>query len=134
VPVDARVRCLRSFVTVFRDVLAPRCTPHLSHLDEPGAAALNAACYMWWDILPFAARPDEASGHVLGAAALDAMAEMLALDAIACQESALHGLGHWRHRWPAEVTRIVDAFLRRNPTARPELVAYAKAARAGCVQ
>jgi len=134
VPVDARVRCVRSFVPVFRTFLTPRCTPHLSHLDEPGAAALNGACYMWWDILPFMATPDDASGRTLGAAALETMREILAIDAIACQESALHGLGHWQRRWPVEVVRIVDAFLARSATARPELLAYARAARSGCVQ
>ena len=133
VPVDARVRCVRSFVPVFRTFLTPRCTPHLSHLDEPGAGALNVTCYMWWDLLPYGGDPANPTRRDLDAAALAVMADMLTLP-IACQESGLHGLGHWHAAYPREVEAAVDRFLAANPHARPELVAYAQSARAGCVQ
>jgi hypothetical protein len=65
--------------------------------------------------------------------ALQAMERILLLESIACQESALHGLGHWQRQCPDAVTVIIDRFL-KNATGRdPRLVAYAKSARCGCV-
>jgi len=61
------------------------------------------------------------------------MTNALALDSIACQESALHGLGHWHGAYPDEVEAIVDRFLAAHPTSRPELLTYARSARSGCV-
>jgi hypothetical protein len=49
VPLADRLRCVSAMFTVFEQIFVPRCTPFLSHLDEPGVAPLNSACYMWWD-------------------------------------------------------------------------------------
>jgi hypothetical protein len=134
VPLPDRVRCVRAFGTVFRDLFLPRCTPHLSHRDEPDCGALNAVCYMWWDLLPLIGAPEDRTRADLDRAALDVMTDELALPSVACQESALHGLGHWHRGYPREVESIVDAFLRAHGDSRPELMAYARSARAGCVQ
>src|SRR4051812_41501497 len=40
VPLAVQLRALQSFVSVFEQVMAQRCSPHLSHLDEPGANPL----------------------------------------------------------------------------------------------
>ena len=133
VALDARLRCVRALSVLYRELFAARCTPHLSHLDEPGAGELNGACYMWWDICPLYGAPDDPAHRELDRAALDVMTDALALDAIACQESALHGLGHWRHVYPREVEAIVDRFLAVHPSMRPELLSYARSARTGCV-
>jgi hypothetical protein len=89
---------------------------------------------MWWDLLPIAGAPGDPSRRTFDRAAVDVMADVLALDAVACQESALHGLGHWRSAYPDAVEAIVDRFLASATRARPELVAYARSARSGCVQ
>jgi hypothetical protein len=60
------------------------------------------------------------------------MAEVLEIDAVACRESALPGLGHWHLDHPEKVASLVDRFLVTHPAARPELLASAKAARSGC--
>jgi hypothetical protein len=130
---EKRVACLKSFSSVFEKLFAARCSPHLSHLDEKGAAPLNSACYMWWDILPLLAQPGVASHQAIDEAALEVMAEILAIDSPACQESALHGLGHWQSQYSAEVEQIIDRFLASDLKLRPELIAYAKSARGGCV-
>jgi hypothetical protein len=57
----------------------------------------------------------------------------LKIDSIACQESALHGLGHWELFYPAEVAEIVDQYLKENPNLRSELKNYALDAREGHV-
>jgi hypothetical protein len=134
VPLDDRVRCLRATTTLFRRFFAARCAPRLSHLDEPGCGPLETTCYMWWDLLPISGAPGDPGRVAFDRAALDVMADILAVDAVACQESALHGLGHWRSAYPDAVAAIVDRFLATQTGARPELLAYARSARAGCVQ
>lgn len=133
VPLPLRQRALRSFVPLFEQLMAARCTPVLSHLDEPGTSPLNAACYMWWDILPLHAAPD---GDPQNAGFTDdvfsVLGQLLAIPHDACRESALHGLGHWIF-YDAKGVAIIDAFLAREQNLRPELVAYAKAARTGCI-
>jgi hypothetical protein len=57
----------------------------------------------------------------------------LKIDSIACQESALHGLGHWELFYPTEVAEIVDQYLKENPSLRSELKNYALDAREGHV-
>ena len=131
VDLGLRIRALRSFVPVFEQVIAARCSPHLSHLDEQVANALNSACYMWWDIAPLRPAPGESQRVKFDREALGVMERILAIRHDACRESALHGLGHWSV-YP-EAQRIIDDFLAREKGLRPEVVAYAVAARKGMV-
>ena len=127
-PVAARRACLRSIYRVYKEIFAVRCTEALgSHSEESGK--LNTVCYMWWDIFPLynGARPE------LDATTLTVMERTLALPHMACQESSLHGLGHWQRADSARVQGIIDAFLATKKVRRPELLAYAQAARAGRV-
>ena len=133
VPEPARVGCVDAFPMVFARLFARRCSPHLGRLDEPGADPLNSACYMWWDLMPIGPNPTAPGRANLDSACLEAMRAILELDADACRESALHGLGHWHLGYPARVTTIIDEFLARTPNVRPELRAYALNARRGCV-
>jgi hypothetical protein len=133
VPITNRIRCVDSTASLFTKLFLPRCTANLSHLSEPATGPLNIVCYMWWDEFPCIALPGDPNFHTLQQHALQAMERILALDSIACQESALHGLGHWQRQYPAEVRAIIDRFL-DNPADRDaRLVAYAKSARCGCV-
>ncbi|SPP97640.1 protein of unknown function [Bradyrhizobium vignae] len=52
VPVEGRVRCVRSVASLFAKVFEPRCKPRLSHLSQAASNALNGICYMWWDAFP----------------------------------------------------------------------------------
>jgi hypothetical protein len=61
------------------------------------------------------------------------MEQILGLGSLACQESALHGLGHWQPQHASEVARIIDAFIMSQRELDPRLLAYAKAAQCGCV-
>ena len=88
---------------------------------------------MWWDIMPVYGGPILADRHALQFAALETMAKVLRLDSLPCQESALHGLGHWYSVFPEAVANLVDEFLSLNANARPELLAYARSARCGCI-
>ena len=133
IPVAAWVRCVRALITLFAQVFAPRCSPHLGHRDEPDTDPLNLACYMWWDLLPLPALPDGSGRAALHGACLDVLAATLDVDSAPCRESALHGLGHWTSHNPERVADIIDRFLAAYPGLRPELLAYARAARGGCV-
>jgi hypothetical protein len=134
VPLDARTACIEAFSTLFARLFQPRCEPVLSHLDEPGANPLNRICYMWWDIMPIGAATAPIPADPIHQGCLAEMRETLRLPNPACQESALHGLGHWAGAYPEFAAVTVDAYLAANPKLRPELVRYAQAARSGCIQ
>jgi hypothetical protein len=67
-----RQRAIRSIAVLFKRLFGPRCSAHLSHLDETGANPLNLVCYMWWDIFP-------THGHPTDPARADVDAELLAV-------------------------------------------------------
>jgi hypothetical protein len=133
VPVPLRLACVRTIRDLFERLFAAQCSNHLSHLDEPGAAPLNAVCYMWWDLFPSWGTPNDLESAPLDAAILSVMESCLALDSIACQESALHGFGHWHMHYPAFVEQVIDAYVARNRALRPDLLEYSQNARVGYV-
>ncbi len=130
---SARIDFLRSNVDLFAKLFAPRCEPRLGHLSEEADQPLNVRCYMWWDDFPCIALNDDPDRDSIQAASLQAMREILAFDSVACQESALHGLGHAARSFPREVQGTIDSYLAKGAPGRPELVAYAHAARSGCI-
>jgi hypothetical protein len=133
VPWTARQRCIRSIHELFEQCFSARCTPHLSHLDEPGASPLNMACYMWWDLIPIIGQPEEPQHREIDQEILAVFESTLKLDSIACRESALHGLGHWQPYYPRQVEGIIHAFLENQTGLREELRTYAISANRGCV-
>ena len=133
VPLESRLRCVQGIYSIFEKLFAVRCSPHLSYIDEPGASPLNSGCYMWWDIFPTWGEPGNPFRKKLDEMFLKVMEQTLPLSSIACQESALHGLGHWQLTYPTETARIVDAFLSSTPNLHEDLSDYAKAAREGRV-
>ncbi len=132
VALTLRRRALRSFVPLFEQVMAARCSPHLSHLDESGANPLNGACYMWWDILAIHGYPDLPERAEFDSEVLVVLKQLLLIRHDACRESALHGVSEWAIYYP-NVANMVDDFLARTPDLRPELVAYAQSAKVGGV-
>jgi hypothetical protein len=133
VPIEDRVRCVRSVESLFRNLFVPRCSPHLSHRDWANAAPLNSICYMWWDIMPVYGGPSPDDRGALHSAAVETMTSILQLGSVACQESALHGLGHWRAYNPEQIESVIDAFMVDHAEAHPGLLAYARNARCGCI-
>jgi len=133
VPWPERRNCIRSIYTLYEQCFAKRCTPHLSHLDESGAGPLNSICYMWWDIIPIFGQPKEPTRTEMDREILQVLESALKLDSIACQESALHGLGHWQLYYPHQVREIIKSFLQRNNAIREDLRLYAMSASSGHV-
>jgi hypothetical protein len=122
-----RTDCVRAIETVFTGVFAKRCDESLASCDDD-SNPLNSACYMWWDIFPPGPSP------IVNRPALEVMRRTLDLPHAACQESALHGLGHWRSCCPDNVEAIISGFLKKGKARRPELIDYAEHARLGMVQ
>jgi hypothetical protein len=133
VPWPARQRCILYMQSLYKDCFAIRCSHHLSHLDQPEAKSINAVCYMWWDIIPVAGQPDDPARREMDQAILQVLDGALRLDSIACQESALHGLGHWHLYYPERVEAIIQAFLQHSKSMPADLRNYAMNALNGCV-
>ncbi len=129
IPSEQRAYCIRSSFTVFERVFLGRCTPHLSHLDEPGAGALNSICYMWWDIFPLSGEPEDKEQREIDESCLSVMESTLQLPSVACQESALHGLGHWGLSYQKRCQGVISKFMQEHRDLRPELQNYALRAR-----
>jgi hypothetical protein len=158
-----RQRAILAMYVVFERVFDPKCSPVLSHARtqaDPPINPLNGECYMWWDVCPLRGRagpsaaedilateelvdagpPVDPHAADIEVAILDIMERTLALDNVACQEAALHGLGHRHHEHPTNVETIVDRYLQRQGPGWPHdeqlesLRGYAHAARLGRVQ
>jgi hypothetical protein len=130
-PVNERAAAWGAIAQFFTNVLERRCSPTLGHLSEEGAA-LNMMTYMWWESFPGFANPDDPERELVDQAELECLRAVLALDSVACQESALHGLGHWVRREP-RCEAIIDEYLASGRAARLELDDYARSARGGCI-
>jgi hypothetical protein len=131
-PANDRAAVWQAISRFFAEVLGPRCSPTLGHLSEEGGP-LNTVTYMWWESFPGFANPDDPQRGMVDQAELDCLQSVLAIESAACQEAALHGLGHWVRR-ERRCETIIDAYLTEGRAARSELIAYAHAARGGCIQ
>ncbi|HMO63929.1 MAG TPA: hypothetical protein PKE47_01660 [Verrucomicrobiota bacterium] len=137
VPWLKRAAVLEGIFTLYRDCLAVRCTNHLSHLDvpaeTPATSPLNAVGYMWWDIFPVAAEPEDPACRERDQLILSVLERTLDLPHDACREAALHGLGHWERAYPERVHDAIDRFIWGNRKIPAALRNYAYAARHGDV-
>lgn len=109
------------------------CSRHFGHLDrgpEP-PRPLNSACYMLWDMDGIECPAINGDKELLDAS-IDVLSFALRLESWACQESALHGLGHLAMKFPNRTTSVIESYLRRDDHP-PELKMYAQSALAGCV-
>lgn len=131
IPVAERIRAVRSFVHLFRDVVAARLPQEVRQADGIDDPRLATACFMWWDSLPIHGRLELPERAELDAAVLETLREILAVPHDAVRESALHGLNEWESYYPDRVHVIIDAFIYANPGMKPELLEYARGARGG---
>jgi hypothetical protein len=134
-----RTRCIRSLENVSRDLFAPRCTDDVRRNDTN---SLDQTCYMLWDLVvrdaeTFEWSPDRpyrtSRDPEIDKEFLDTLALILAMPNIACQQSALHGLGHLvRDAKLGE--NVVQQYLDTHPNLRDDLRKYAQRALTGAVQ
>ena len=135
IDIDARLRLIGSVATFFRDFFDQRCLPKLSHKDTKmsDAAPLNTICYMWWEVITWGWVKDDPDADRIKARDLEVLEAVLGLPNPACQEAALHGLGHLAGQ-SEHARALIDRFIAKSPDMEPGLLAYAKSARAGCIQ
>lgn len=138
-----RVACIESMGRLFSELFLPRCTNVLSTSSPSGMrfdgrwhkgaiSPLNDVCYMWWDLLPLCGSPGQPEWRRCDDAVFGVLEGTLELPSAACQESALHGLGHWAIEYPERVATIVHRYLEQLPGDSP-LREYARAAAVGRV-
>jgi hypothetical protein len=134
-PEAARLDCLRAMKHLFAELFFTRCTNLPSHGQDEDAALspLNAICYMWWDVMPIHGEPNDPRRKTFDMAVLVLLRDILGIGSFACQESALHGLGHWSYYYRVRVRNIIEAYLGDAPE-NAVLGAYAHLAADGKVQ
>jgi hypothetical protein len=138
-PWQRRKSALAAILLLFRDLFAKECVPHLSHMqeqldtdDSTATSDLNLICYMFWDVAPLHPHGTTEQPDPADQVCLDVMEQTLALPHPACQEAALHGLGHWSGAYPEKVSEIIDRYLALGQIVS-ELTTYASQARDGQV-
>jgi hypothetical protein len=124
-PLALKKQVIEGIFTLYSKLFSRICDPVLD-----GHGAANSSVYMFWDLAEDS-RPEDPT---LDAASLDVMARTLGVPHVACQQGALHGLGHWQARFPNQVQAIIDAFLERSAKTDEALKAYALKAREGAIQ
>ena len=109
------------------------CSNYYGHLDSgpENARPLNSACYMLWDMDGLECPAINGDTDLL-TLSIDVLSNALRIDSIACNESALHGLGHLATSHRALTSPPINEFLRRR-NLPPEIREYAEAAKAGYV-
>lgn len=132
-----RVQIIKDMYVVFEQLFAPRCSAKLCENQTKeqfnSLNPLNSVCFMWWDIIPLYGKSGQPEREVLDPYCIEVMERTLRLNSIACQEAALHGLGHWAYAYPEKVQPIIDAYLAREKNLPPDLREYALDARRGMV-
>jgi hypothetical protein len=131
-PAEERAAVWPAIARFFETVLAPKCAPELGHLAREAPPAINTVTYMWWESFPGLVGRDDPQRRLVIDAELDCMEQILGIDSVACQEAALHGLGHWAGD-ESRCVEIIDRYLSSGRATLPQLVAYARSARSGCV-
>jgi hypothetical protein len=132
-PLETRIACVNQIRHVYRELFVPRCAERLGHLSEQDGR-LEMICYMFWDVAVFGGPPGDREGNLFEDAVLDVLEDTLYIEHAACQESAVHGLGHRVSRHPERAPAVLDRWLRTGPIRDPRLRPYAEAARTGCIQ
>lgn len=135
VPEASRIACVKAMKRLYTELFASRCSDITSNgITHTGSvSALNSVCYMWWDILPIHGRPEQPDRAQFDEAILIVLEDTLSISSQACQESALHGLGHWALYYPTRVQAVIRKYLATSYVS-PLLRNYAIAAEAGNVQ
>jgi hypothetical protein len=137
VDIILRIRCIRSLENLFRELLAPRCTDNVWIYTNP----LNHICDMLWDIVVrqanTAERNPDATYRIVRDPEIDkeflnTLARILAMPSVACQQSALHGLGHLV-REANLGSNVIQQYLESHPNLRNDLREYALRALTGNV-
>ncbi len=131
---EERVDCVKAMTRLYADLWARRCLPILSSGTRGDDNPLNTECFMWWDEwCPGGAPEGSEDARAFDEACFQVLESALALPHPACQESALHGLGHLRDDYKERVEAILERYLSQ-PGLSDEIRTYALFAMKGVIQ
>lgn len=130
---DLRLEFMESVKLLYREGFNRYCAHFFGHLDdgpEP-SRPMNSGCYMLWDMDGIEC-PAMSGDRPMVAASLNTLQFALTLSNPACQESALHELGHLAFRYRLDAEPVIRDYL---SSRRPEepLKSYAERAANGYV-
>jgi hypothetical protein len=135
VDLGLQTRCIRSIENLSRDLFAPRCSDDVRWNDTN---PLDQTCYMLWDFVVTDAEWSTDGPYLtardpeIDAEFLDTLSRILAMPSIACQQSALHGLGHLVKDAKLGAD-VIQQFLDDHQYLRDDLRRYAQNALVGAV-
>lgn len=127
----AATAAIRAMYSLYRDLFAQHCVEAASAGPASAANPLNDTCYMWFDLIGLDHLDKRPLPGRRLAVAVETLGRILAIPHIACQESAIHGLGHVAQADPAMARPALDRILRGGQGVPSELRAFAEAAREG---
>ncbi|WP_309714291.1 hypothetical protein [Armatimonas sp.] len=133
---DVILHATSSIASLFRQIMAKRCKDmRLANVSKASIDynPLNFACYMWWEVTFMSGKPEIIERTEFDKTVLSTMTEILAIPHAACQESALHGLGHWKFKYPDRVEDIINRFLDTSNDISDEIIRYALSAIKGTI-
>jgi hypothetical protein len=138
IDLNLRTRCICSLENLSRELFALRCSDSLRIEINP----LDRICYMLWDLVVREAEASEMNADFtyrcfrdpeIDQEFLATLARILAIPSVACQRSALHGLGHLER--DAKLGRnVIRQYLDDRPNLPEDLRQYANRALAGKIQ
>jgi hypothetical protein len=128
----ARRACIDAIYDLFAGLFAPMYGDDIVCAPNGMSQADNYACFMFWDIAMIQTWEEGPDWQRVLDAAVDVMERQLTIPSLACQESALHGLGHYYRSRKTRCQDIVIGYLQRDGIP-PALRRYAVAASSGNV-
>lgn len=134
-PWSDRRACFDAMITLYRDLM-PTVYKHTSEeLFRLGLQNEHPtfACFMWWDIIPLYGRMPVPDADLIDDAVINIFEQVILMDSEPCQESVIHGLGHWHNGVPDRTELIVKRYLARTDIS-PGMREYAQQALYGNIQ
>lgn len=132
IEVAKRKDAIQSLSGVF-DYFSRKCLTNLHAKRDSALNSPNYLCLMWWDVFPANPASNDPGRKEVDAAFLLLFANTLKSPSPVVQEISLHGLGHWQHAYPEDISKIISDYLGHNPCISLELKKYAEAASEGMV-
>jgi hypothetical protein len=132
-----RKRCIRSLENLSRELFAPRCSENVWIYTKP----LNQTCDLLWDLVVYGTNSTDWNSDgvrwgvrnpEIDEEVLDTLSRIVAIPNVACQQSALHGLGHLVD-FAGLGSTVIQRYLDDNPDLRDDLRRYAENALLGRV-
>ena len=129
-------RFIMSIYSLFANFFANKCS---NSLVNEAKNPINGVCFMWWDTMPMYLPENYPLRIQIEQMFLGIMKKTLQLKSVACQQAALHGLGHYYDDENPKATQvIIDEYIKsfrgKHDDITKKLLEYAMYVRTGNVQ